>query len=174
MHAFQHNQIDTAQLRDQLTGALIGLARATEGNDHMLRDSTAAVTVAGLIAIAAGSRLDRDGLLDLIERVDQEKRKLVPACYECAASCGRTSNYDMRKLGNSSEAVQKLKLQILSGACDVAALAAEAGKDEAVSYSLYRALYAIGMDDWAEEELQPIVQELDEMAGRCAAMLKAQ
>ena len=27
---------DTALLQDRLTGALIGLARATEGNDHLL------------------------------------------------------------------------------------------------------------------------------------------
>ena len=44
---------DTAQLQDRLTGSLIGLARATEGNEHFLSDSTAAVVVEGLFAIQA-------------------------------------------------------------------------------------------------------------------------
>ena len=39
---------DTAELQDKLTGALIGLARATEGNQHVVSDSTAAVIVEGL------------------------------------------------------------------------------------------------------------------------------
>ena len=42
---------DTAELQDKLTGALIGLARATEGNEHVVSDSTAAVIVEGLFAI---------------------------------------------------------------------------------------------------------------------------
>ena len=29
---------DTAKLQDRLTGSLIGLARATDGNDHLISD----------------------------------------------------------------------------------------------------------------------------------------
>ena len=31
---------DTAQLQDKLTGALIGLARATEGNENLVNSTT--------------------------------------------------------------------------------------------------------------------------------------
>ena len=31
---------DTAQLQDELTGALIGLARATEGNENLVNEAT--------------------------------------------------------------------------------------------------------------------------------------
>lgn len=41
---------DTAEIQDKLTGNLIGLVRATEGNEHMVSDSTAAVIVEGLFA----------------------------------------------------------------------------------------------------------------------------
>ena len=34
---------DISDLQDKLTGSLIGLARSTEGNDHLVGDSTAAV-----------------------------------------------------------------------------------------------------------------------------------
>ncbi len=36
---------DTARLQDQLTGALIGLARSTDGNEWALKDSTVAIVV---------------------------------------------------------------------------------------------------------------------------------
>lgn len=39
---------DTAELQDQLTGALIGLAKAVEGNEYKANDATAALVVEGL------------------------------------------------------------------------------------------------------------------------------
>ena len=53
---------DTAELQDKLTGSLIGLARATEGNDHMVSDSTAAVIVEGLFATVTNVNFDNDAL----------------------------------------------------------------------------------------------------------------
>ena len=54
---------DTAELQDKLTGALIGLARATEGNEHVVSDSTAAVIVEGLFATLTNVNFDNDALL---------------------------------------------------------------------------------------------------------------
>ena len=51
---------DTAQIQDELTGSLIGLARATEGNDHMLRESTAEVIVEALFATLTNVNFDND------------------------------------------------------------------------------------------------------------------
>lgn len=48
---------ETDLLRSRLTGALIGLARATEGNEHLLSGSTAAVTLEGLFATVPRCRL---------------------------------------------------------------------------------------------------------------------
>ena len=76
-----------------MTGALIGLARATDGNDHMVSDSTAAVIVEGLFATLTNVNFDNDALLAILDRVDAEKRKLVPECYNCASSCGRNNDY---------------------------------------------------------------------------------
>ena len=64
---------DTAQLQDKLTGALIGLARATDGNEHMVRASTAAVVVEGLFATLTNVNFDNDALLAILEKVDAEK-----------------------------------------------------------------------------------------------------
>ena len=70
---------DTAQLRDKLTGALIGLARSTENNEHLLSDSIADVVIKGLSATQINANADTEMLLHLMDRVDEEKRKMVPA-----------------------------------------------------------------------------------------------
>ena len=166
---------DTAQLQDKLTGTLIGLARATEGNDHAVTDSTAAAIVEGLFATLTNVNFDQEALLALIAQADAEKRKLVPECYRCASSCGRTDNYDMSKLWNADEDIRSLKSLILFGARGIAAYAYHAAvlgyQDKTVNNFLYKALFAIGMDDWGMEELLPIVLEVGEVNLKCMAML---
>ena len=166
---------DTAELQDKLTGALIGLARATEGNEHVVSDSTAAVIVEGLFATLTNVNFDNDALLAIMERVDIEKRKLVPECYKCASACGRNNDYDMSKLWNADEDIRSLKSLILFGIRGVAAYAYHAAvlgyKDDAIHNFLYKALFAIGMDDWGMEELLPIVMEVGEVNLKCMAML---
>lgn len=159
---------------DKLTGALIGLARATDGNDYLVTDSTADAIVAGLSALNP----DNDTLLRLLEQLDTEKRKLVPMCYECLSSCGRNNNYDMQNLRKVHEDVRSLKTLILLG-CRIIAVrirrAAELGRrDDATHNFLYKALFAVGMDDWGTEELLPIVLEVGEVNRNCVAMLNGE
>jgi len=166
---------DTAELQDKLTGALIGLARATEGNGHLVGDSTAAVVVEGLFATLTNVNFDNDALLAIMARVDAEKQKLVPECYRCASSCGRNNDYDMSGLWNADEDIRSLKSLILFGIRGVAAYAYHAAvlgyRDERIHNFLYKALVAVGMDDWGMEELLPIVLEVGEVNLMCMAML---
>ena len=107
--------------------------------------------------------------------MDVEKRKLVPECYKCASACGRNNDYDMSKLWNADDDIRSLKSLILFGIRGVAAYAYHAAvldyKDEAIHKFLYKALFAIGMDDWGMEELLPIVLEVGEVNLKCMAML---
>ena len=166
---------DTAELQDRLTGALIGLARATDGNEHMLSASTADVVVEGLFATLTNVNFDNDALLALMDRVAAEKQKLVPECFKCAAACGRNNDYDMQKLWTADEDIRSLKSLILFGIRGVAAYAYHAAvlgyRDETVHKFLYKALFAIGMDDWGMEELLPIVLEVGEVNLKCMEML---
>lgn len=155
-------ELSAARLREKLTGELIGLARATEGNEYLLTPSTAETVVEGLF-LTCGEE-DCAALTAMTERVDGEKRKLVPACYSCAASCGRNNAYGLEKLQDLPENIRLLKLRLLTG---IRALAADLSgslpeeRDGAVYGFLYKALFAIGMDDWAEDELLPILRELE-------------
>ena len=166
---------DTAALQDRLTGSLIGLARATEGNEHMLSDSTAAVVVEGLFATLTNVNFDNDALLALLDRVEIEKKKLIPDCFHCASPCGRNNDYDMDKLWNAQEDIRSLKSLILFGIRGVAAYAYHAAvlghRDESIHQFLYKALIAIGIEEFGMEELLPIVLEVGEVNLKCMAML---
>jgi len=166
---------DTAKIQDQLTGALIGLARATEGNLDLISDTTAAVVVEGLFATLTNVNFDNDALIKIMGRVEIEKQKLVPECAACAVPCGRNNDYDMDQLWNADEDIRSLKSLILFGIRGIAAYAYHAAvlgyKDETIHGFLYKALCAIGMNDWGMEELLPIVLEVGEVNLKCMALL---
>lgn len=166
---------DTAQIQDQLTGALIGLSRSTEGNADKLSDTTASVVVEGLFATLTNVNFDNEALLHILQRVEEEKRKLVPDCYACAASCGKNNDYDMKELWNANEDIRSLKSLILFGIRGIAAYAYHAAvlgyKDEKIHQFLYKALFAIGTSDWGMDELLPIVLEVGEVNLSCMEML---
>lgn len=165
---------DISKLRDNLIGRLIGLARATEGNEYIVSDATAAVTVEGLCATLANRNLGESALLAIMDKVDTQKRKLVPSCYTCAASCGRTDDYDMGNLRGADEDIRSLKSLILFGIRSIAANACHVTDpgcmDASIHNFLYKGLFAIGRDDWGMEELLPIVLEAGDVSRRCMAL----
>lgn len=166
---------DTAELQDKLTGALIGLARATEGNPDMVTPTTDKLVLEGLFATITNVNFNNETINELIQRVDQEKNRLVPNCTDCVASCGRNNNYDMTILWNTDEDIRSLKSLILFGIRGMAAYAYHAAvlgyTDPAVSQFFYKALYAVGCDSWGMEELLPVVMEVGEINLKCMALL---
>ena len=166
---------DTAELQDKLTGALIGLARATEGNPDMVTPTTDKLVLEGLFATITNVNFNNETINELIQRVDQEKSRLVPNCTDCVASCGRNNNYDMTILWNTDEDIRSLKSLILFGIRGMAAYAYHAAvlgyTDPAVSQFFYKALYAVGCDSWGMEELLPVVMEVGEINLKCMALL---
>lgn len=140
-------------LQNQLIGALIGLARATDGSEHLITPESTAVVAECLAAVSA----DDGQLQRLLASVDAAKRKMVPGCFACANPCGRTSEYHMEDILKEGEDVRRLKLQILDGIRTLAA--SESHYDSNI---LYKALIVIGMDDYTAEDLMPILQEITE------------
>ena len=162
-----------SSFQDELTGALIGLARATEGNEDLVSSSTDNVVLEGLFAAAADVSSDKT-ITELIARVQEEKRKLVPNCFGCAEPCGRTGDYDMQELWTADKDTRALKTLILLGIRGMAAYAYPASvlgyTDKAVNSFVYKALFAIGMD-WGMDELLPIALEIGEVNLKCMALL---
>jgi len=82
---------DTAEIQDKVTGALIGLARAVEGNEDSVTYETDKLILEGLFAAVTNVDFNNDTLNDLLSRINAEKEKLVPLCEECGVPCGRNA-----------------------------------------------------------------------------------
>ena len=165
---------ETALLQDKLTGALIGLARATEGNAHKVSAATDRLVIEGLFSTITNVNFNNDTLNDFMKRIEAERKNLIPSCYECASSCGKNNDYNMEDLWKADEDIRSLKSLILFGIRGMAAYAYHADvlgyKDEDINRFFYKALFAIGMD-WGMDELLPIVMETGEVNLKCMALL---
>ncbi len=162
-------------LRDKLTGALVGLARATEGNSHRVSNSTDMAMLDGLCALADDTGTNADSLNELINRMDIEKRRLIPDCYNCASPCGRTADYDVSILHSSDSKPVALRKLLLSGVCALSSIVRKAYlaglADPQINEYFYRVLYAAGMGDWDERELVPMVTEFAQIEGKALNLL---
>ncbi len=163
----------TAALQDELTGALIGLARAAD-TAPAVSDATWQVMAEGLAAPLTNGGLDAAALLALIDRVHGEKFNVVPDCAVCASPCGRTADYDMANIRNAPAEIRTLKTRILSGVRDMAVDACRAlalgRKDDEVNRFFAEALATIG-EELDATYLQPTLQKTGEMARQCKALL---
>ena len=166
---------DTAGRQDQLTGALIGIARAVDGNEHLISDSMDKIVREGLAATLPNANMDTDSLSLLIQCAEDEKRKLIPLCYECASPCGKNNNYDMRRLWTADTDICSLKLLILCGIRSMAVCACRAAAlgrmDQEIGRFFYQALFAIGEESFGVQELLPVAMKFGQINLRCRALL---
>lgn len=164
---------NTARLQDELTGALIGLARATTGGT-VYTEHTWDLMVEGLFATVTNVDFCDETIRDLVERIRHDKDNLSPMCAGCGAPCGKTSDYDMDELWNSQEDIRSLKSLILFGIRGMAAYAYHAMalgyRDEEVLHFICKALFAVG-EDWSMEELLPVVLEVGKYNLSCMELL---
>ena len=70
----------TARLQDELTGALIGIARASEGNEHLINENTDRIIIEGLFSTITNVNFNDETLKILIDKVHAEKNRMVPKC----------------------------------------------------------------------------------------------
>ena len=166
---------DTAELQDRLTGALIGLARATENNEHLVVDSNNQLFLEGLFATLTNVNFDPETFYRMLDWCEAEKRRLVGNCYTCTSPCGRNEDYDLENLWNADEDSRSLRSLILFGIRGVAAYAYHAWmlgyKDDSIYKFIQKALFAVGRDDWGMDLLLPIVLEVGEVNLKCMALL---
>ena len=166
---------NTARLQDELTGALIGLARATEGKEQLVTEEMNQLVLEGLFTTITNVNFNDETLKLLIDKIEDTKKKLVPNCFTCSDSCGRNNNFDMNTLWTTDEDIRSLKSLILFGIRGMAAYAYHASvlgyTDETISKFFYKALFAIGMKDWGMDKLLPIVLEVGKVNLRCMELL---
>jgi len=161
----------TSDLQDQLTGALIGLARAAIKNSP--NERTDKLMIEGLFTTVTNVNFDDESIKALIKAVEAEKAAITSGC-SCCGSCGGTDDYDMNQLWNDNEDIRSLKSLILFGLRGVGAYAYHAMvlgyTDEAVNDFLYEGMYAIG-EDYSMDQLLPLVMKVGEINFKCMELL---
>lgn len=154
---------DTAELQDQLTGAMITLAR--QARVKQAENGTIdTLILEGLFSTLTNVNFNNDTVQQLIDRMHQETLNIG----------ADVADYDMKTIWEADEDVRSLKSLILFGIRGVAAYAYHAAvlgyRDETVAAFFYKALSAL-QEDWGLTELLPIVLEVGEVNLTCMAML---
>ena len=157
----------TAEAQDELTGALIGLARAcddageTETADSLILD--------GLFSAVTNVNFDEESVKELTKKVQEETRAVLGA-----AGMAEEAAYDMNDIWNAQEDIRSLKSLILFGIRGMAAYAYHAKvlgyTDPEVSAFFVKALRTIG-EDLETGQLLPVVLETGEVNLKCMEML---
>ena len=140
----------TAQ--DRLVGALIGLSRAVGNNEHLITPDTNAALLRALTA----SPPEAEAALTALQ---QQKRLLVPNCFDCAAPCGRTADCDFPALLDAAPDARDARLSLLDALRTIAR--AQSTPDPEACAFLYRALFALGTETYAPADLQPYQNEAE-------------
>ena len=165
---------DTAKLQDKLTGALIGLARALDGDPGLATAQTNELVIESLFMTLTNVNFDNDSIQAQIDRVHREQSGLVPQCAACASPCGKNEDYDMNQLWQAEENIRSLKSLLLFGLRGMAAYAYHAMvlgcTDETVNLFFREALVQIGLE-LTMDELLPEVLKLGEVNLQCMALL---
>ena len=132
--------------KQRLLGQLIGLARATEGNEYLLSSETRRLVCDTLLALPE----ENPDCEALLQRIDKEKHRLVPMCYQCLGGCGRNDAYDVGLLRLDAPGLRRAKYDLLDR------LLAAATDPQGREQGLYLGLYALGREDWPESQIQGI------------------
>ncbi len=164
---------ETANLQDQLTGALIGLARAsytsypTENTDRLMLE--------GLFTTVTNVNFNNDTIKELIKKVREEKKKIAPSCSICHNPCLNSKEYNLMDLWKANEDIRSLKSLILFGIRGMAAYAYHAMvlgyKSKEVNSFIYRALFSIGDESKTFDELLPVVLDVGKINLKCMELL---
>ncbi|MDY3917430.1 MAG: hydroxylamine reductase [Candidatus Limivivens sp.] len=156
-------QADTANLQDELTGALISLAGAVSENEKWMSRELHCLVTKALFATLTNVNFDNESITELLNKIHDVTKKME-----------NVEDYKMSLLWNADEDIRSLKSLILFGIRGVAAYAYHAEilgyRDEAVYRFFYKALSAIQMD-WGMKELLPIVMEVGEVNLKCMELL---
>lgn len=165
-------QASTAVLQDEVTGALVALARTVRaaGMNGDARRTADDLAMEGLFATLTNVDFDDAALADLLARVHAERDSVAAAAGTEAAP-----DYDLATLWNAPEDVRSLKSLVLFGLRGLAAYAYHAAalgyRDDVVSSFLHEGLAVLADDGAGADVLLPLSLKVGEVNLRCMELL---
>lgn len=149
---------------DRIISALIGLVGACSNNPKTTETDRLVIMTLAFPVLCPEH--DDEALREIVDEIYSEKNSVAPGCSVCAAPCGNTSDYDMRRIYEADEKIRKVKLQILEKLQKLAAYVwcnQESGK---ISYTdsgfFYKALSYVSYD-MDEADLLGILDEAEKI-----------
>ena len=132
-------------MKERILGELIGLARCTENNEHLICASTTELVLEAL-------RCDNCSILPQIEA---EKRRMAPDCFDCAYPCGRNNAYDLTAM--PPEEIEK-KQKIMDSLVSLRGPLSGEGEGK-----LYLLLIILGVEGLDSDELQRYAEMAEQL-----------
>ncbi|CAK7027543.1 MAG: Hydroxylamine reductase [Paraeggerthella hongkongensis] len=163
-------QASTAQVQDELTGALVGLARTVRaaGVTGDARRAADDLVMEGLFATLTNVDFD-DAELESLVRLARAQKALIAA----DAGMDQAPDLDLREVWNDLEDVRSLRSLVLFGLRGMAAYAYHAAvlgyRDEAVSSFMHEGLEGVAVAQ--ADELLPLALMVGEVNLRCMELL---
>ena len=152
----------TANNQDDLTGALIGLARAVKkANSTKLSDE---LMIKGLFTTVTNVNFNDETVKRLTNEINTEKENIAKG----------TENYDVQRIWEDEEDIRSLKSLILFGLRGMAAYAYHAlalgYTDKKVTSFIYEGMNALG-ENYSMKQLLPLVLKTGEANYKCMELL---
>jgi len=152
----------TAFLQDELTGALIGLARSANGRDN---ESIYRLVIEGLFTTVTNVNFDETSINKLTDQIRKETAKL-----------GAVKEYALTELWwDTNEDVRSFRSILLFGIRGIAAYAHHAlvlgYKNEEIGTFLVKALMAVGGEGYGVDELLSYIMEAGRVNLICMELL---
>lgn len=138
------------EMKKRVIGALIGIARATDGNEHLITVETNAT----LIECLRAEPENEEQVQVLLKRIEDTKRNMVPDCFLCANPCGKNSGFDLHELNREKPDVRDLKHALLQSVCRYAAA------DNCDERIIYMTLVVIGIEDYSAETMKHLLAQM--------------
>ena len=156
-------QPTTANLQDELTGALIALSNAVMDNKPL--ETTNKVMLAGLFTTITNVNFNDETVKEMTNQIIEETKKVSNKDYEV---------YDLNSIWNDNEDIRSLKSLVLFGLRGMAAYAYHAMvlnyHDEIVNNFFYEALSSISKNN-DMDTLLPLVLKVGEVNLKCMELL---
>jgi len=157
---------DTAQMQDKLTGTMVKIAiKALQEPDKITPGLTQDI-INGLFTTVTNVNFNNETIRELDLKLKNDAYETFDTVLE---------SYDMRNVWEADEDIRSLKSLILFGIRGMAAYAYHAAvlgyHDLTVDMFFYKALAAIGNENYGLDKLLQIVLEVGEKNHSCMAML---
>lgn len=149
---------------DKIISALIGLVGACENNPKT--SDTDRLVIKALAFPQLSPEYDDRALGEIVDDIYSEKYAVAPGCATCAAPCGNTSDYDMRRIYEADDGIRNVKLQILEKLGNLAVYACrdqEAQRSPRIDHRFFYKALAFVSYDRDEADLLEILDEAEEM-----------